>query len=142
MASAIASSASVFESNQNQSITAGANAFLPKPVETSALLKLLEKYLNLTWIYEHQSIPVPLKPSETSSSTSDEIVPPPDELLSQLYTLTLQGRLMAIEQQLKTLEKADQHYQPFVKAIRQYADNFQTEKIRTFIEQYLPSNKN
>ena len=48
---------------------------------------------------------------------------------------------MAIEQQLKTLEKADQQYQPFVKAIRQYADNFQTEKIRTFLEQYLASAK-
>lgn len=138
---AIASSASVFESNQNESITAGANTFLPKPVEASALLKLLEKYLNLTWIYEHQSIPVPLNLPETSSSTSDEIIPPPDEVLSQLYTLGLQGRLMAIEQQLKTLEKADQQYQPFVKAIRQYADNFQTEKIRTFLEQYLPSAK-
>ncbi|MDZ8107091.1 MAG: ATP-binding protein [Nostoc sp. DedQUE12a] len=138
---AIASSASVFESNQNESITAGANAFLPKPVEASALLKLLEKYLNLTWIYEHQSIPVPLKSPETSLSTSDEIVPPPDEVLSQLYKLTLQGRLMAIEQQLKILEKADQQYQPFVKAIRQYVDNFQTEKIRTFIAQYLPSAK-
>ncbi|MEH2436014.1 MAG: ATP-binding protein [Nostoc sp.] len=138
---AIASSASVFESNQNESITAGANTFLPKPVEASALLKLLEKYLNLTWIYEHQSIPEPLNLPETSSSTSNEIIPPPDEVLSQLYTLGLQGRLMAIEQQLKTLEKADRQYQPFVKAIRQYADNFQTEKIRTFIEQYLPSAK-
>ncbi|WP_334994141.1 hypothetical protein [Nostoc sp.] len=133
------------KSDQNESITAGANAFLPKPVEASALLKLLEKYLNLTWIYEHQSIPVevmPLKSKETSSSTSDEMIPPPDEVLSQLYTLALQGRLMAIEQQLKTLEKTDRQYQPFVKAIRQYADNFQTEKIRTFIEQYLPSAKN
>ena len=142
---AIASSASVFESNQNESITAGANAFLPKPVEVSALLKLLEKYLNLTWIYEHQSIPVelvPFKSKETSSSTSDEMIPPPDEVLSQLYTLALQGRLMAIEQQLKTLEKTDQQYQPFIKAIRQYADNFQTENIRTFIEQYLPIAKN
>ncbi|MFW9263039.1 ATP-binding protein [Nostoc sp. CALU 546] len=49
---AIASSASVFESNQNESITAGADAFLPKPVEAPALLKLLEKYLSLQWIYE------------------------------------------------------------------------------------------
>ncbi|MEH2259573.1 MAG: ATP-binding protein [Nostoc sp.] len=137
---AIASSASVFESNQNESITAGANAFLSKPVEASVLLKLLEKYLNLKWIYDQNSIavePMSANSEAISSSTPDEIVPPTEEVLSQLHTLTLQGRLMAIEQQLKTLEKTDERYQPFVKAIREYADNFQTEKIRAFIEQYL-----
>ncbi|MEH1948928.1 MAG: ATP-binding protein [Nostoc sp.] len=141
---AIASSASVFESNQNESIAAGADAFLPKPVEASALLKLLEKYLNLKWIYEQNSIavePISVNSEAISSSTPDEIVPPSEEVLSQLHTLALQGRLMAIEQQLKTVEKTDERYQPFVKAIREYADNFQTEKIRTFIEHYLPRSK-
>ncbi|MBE8966133.1 response regulator [Nostocales cyanobacterium LEGE 12452] len=137
---AIASSASVFESNQNESIAAGADAFLSKPVEASALLKLLEKYLNLKWIYDQNSTAVEAMTANSeaiSSSTPDEIVPPTEVVLSQLHTLALQGRLMAIEQQLKTLEKTDERYQPFVKAIREYADNFQTEKIRAFIEQYL-----
>ncbi|GAX39652.1 periplasmic sensor hybrid histidine kinase [Tolypothrix sp. NIES-4075] len=141
---AIASSASVFESNQNQSIAAGADAFLPKPVEAQALLKLLEKYLNLEWIYEETTLavePMTVNSQEESSSTPEEIVPPTDEVLAQLHTLALQGRLMAIEQQLKTLEKADEKYQPFIQQVRQYADNFQTEKIRTFIEQYLANAK-
>ncbi|MEH2064319.1 MAG: ATP-binding protein [Nostoc sp.] len=141
---AIASSASVFESNQNESITAGADAFLSKPVEASALLKLLEKYLNLKWIYEQNSMavePMSANSEAISSSTPDEIVPPTEEVLSQLHTLALQGRLMAMEQQLKSLEKIDEQYQPFVKAVREYADNFQTEKIRTFIEQYLPEQR-
>ncbi|MEH2295467.1 ATP-binding protein [Nostoc sp.] len=141
---AIASSASVFETNQNESITAGADAFLPKPVEAQALLKLLEKYLNLEWIYEENSLavePMTVNSWEMSSSTPKEIIPPTDEVLSQLHTLALQGRLMAIEQQLKTLEKADEQYQAFVKEIREYADNFQLENIRTFIQKYLPSAK-
>ncbi|MEH2207547.1 MAG: ATP-binding protein [Nostoc sp.] len=141
---AIASSASVFESNQNESIAAGADAFLPKPIEAPALLKLLEKFLNLKWIYQQNSIavePITANSEAISSSTPDEIVPPTEEVLSQLHTLTLQGRLMAIEQQLKTLEKTDREYQPFVKAVREYADNFQTEKIRTLLEQYLPNLK-
>lgn len=141
---AIASSASVFESNQNESITAGANAFLPKPVEAPALLKLLEKYLNLKWVYDQKSIavePIIANSEAISSSTPDEIVAPTDEVLSQLHTLALQGRLMAIEQQLKTLEKTNEKYHPFIQEIRQYADNFQTEKIRTFIEKYLPNVK-
>ncbi|MEH1886364.1 ATP-binding protein [Nostoc sp.] len=141
---AIASSASVFESNQNESITAGADAFLPKPVEAPALLKLLEKYLNLKWVYDQKSIavePITANSEAISSSTPDEIVPPTDEVLSQLHTFALQGRLMAIEQQLKTLEKTDGQYKQFIQEVRQYADNFQTEKIRTLIEQYLPQSK-
>ncbi|MEH2272973.1 MAG: ATP-binding protein [Nostoc sp.] len=141
---AIASSASVFESNQNESITAGADAFLPKPVEAPALLKLLEKYLGLKWIYNQNSIVVEAITGNSeamSLSTPDEIIPPTAQVLSQLHTLALQGRLMAIEQQLKTLEKVDEQYQPFVKAVRKYADNFQIEKIRTFLEQHLPSVK-
>ncbi|MDZ7961333.1 MAG: ATP-binding protein [Aulosira sp. DedQUE10] len=141
---AIASSASVFESNQNESITAGADAFLPKPVEAAALLKLLAKYLNLKWIYEQNSItvePMTTNSEVISSSTPDAIILPTDEVLSQLHTLALQGRLMAIEQQLKTLEQADEQYQPFVKTVREYADNFQIEKIRTFLKQHLPGVK-
>ncbi|MEH1851998.1 MAG: ATP-binding protein [Nostoc sp.] len=137
---AIASSASVFESNQNESLTAGADAFLPKPVEAPALLKLLEKYLNLKWIYDQNSIavePMSTNSQSISSSTPDEIIPPSEEILSQLHTLALQGRLMAIEQQLKNLEKTDDRYKQFIQEVRQYADNFQTEKIRTLIEEYL-----
>jgi signal transduction histidine kinase/CheY-like chemotaxis protein len=137
---AIASSASVFESNQNESITAGADAFLPKPVEALALLKLVEKYLHLEWIYEDnfQALEaVSLNSRPASSSTPDEIIPPSNEVLSLLHTLALQGRLMAIEQQLKTFEQADDQHQAFVQEIRQYADNFQIEKIKIFIEQYL-----
>ena len=48
----IASSASVFEVNQQKSITAGANDFLPKPVQFEQLLALLEKHLHLEWVYE------------------------------------------------------------------------------------------
>ncbi len=137
---AIASSASVFESNQNESLTAGADAFLPKPVEAAALLKLLEKYLHLEWIYEDKSPAVEsvsFNSKETSSLNSHAIVSPTNEILSQLHTLALQGRLMAIEQHLKTLEKTDEQYQPFIQEIRQYADNFEMENIRIFIEKYL-----
>ena len=114
---AIASSASVFVSNQSESIEAGANAFLPKPVQAPHLLKLLEKYLDIKWIYEQNFIEPIAVNSLGTSSTSDAIVPPDNDVLTLLHTLALQGRLMAIEQQLKILEKADENYQPFVEPI-------------------------
>ncbi|MBW4471423.1 MAG: response regulator [Stenomitos rutilans HA7619-LM2] len=140
---AIASSASVFESNQHDSITAGATAFLPKPVQAPALLKLLETYLNLQWVYIHLSNAAE-KAEDASRSITPllaVIAPPPEDVLAQLYTLAQQGRLMAIEQQLKALENTNEQYQAFVQSVRQYADAFQAEKICLFIEEYLPTAK-
>ena len=48
----IVSSASVFEIDQKKSISAGGNTFLPKPVQFSELLNLLQEYLHLEWNYE------------------------------------------------------------------------------------------
>jgi len=45
-------SASVFECYKEQSIKAGCNDFLPKPVRAEDLLKQLSKYLKLKWIYD------------------------------------------------------------------------------------------
>jgi signal transduction histidine kinase/CheY-like chemotaxis protein len=47
----IVSSASVFASDQHQCIAAGANVFLPKPVEVEALLRMLQECLQLEWVY-------------------------------------------------------------------------------------------
>lgn len=52
---AIASSANVFKSEQQKSLDFGANAFLPKPVDSGTLLDLLQKHLSLTWVYAVRS---------------------------------------------------------------------------------------
>ena len=50
----IALSANVFEEDKKQAINAGANDFLPKPVEEKDILLILEKYLNIELIYENK----------------------------------------------------------------------------------------
>jgi signal transduction histidine kinase/CheY-like chemotaxis protein len=52
---AIASSANVFASQVQKSFNVGANAFLPKPVDSTTLLDLLQKHLSLTWVYAERS---------------------------------------------------------------------------------------
>jgi signal transduction histidine kinase/ActR/RegA family two-component response regulator len=46
----IASSAFVFNYDRQQSQDAGCNDFLPKPVQASELLEILQRYLSLEWI--------------------------------------------------------------------------------------------
>ncbi len=45
-------SASIFI--RNQSISAGCNEFLPKPIDEETLLALLQNYLHLEWVYNYQ----------------------------------------------------------------------------------------
>ncbi len=49
-------SASTFEVMEKESLAVGCNAFLPKPIEQSKLLHLLEKYLHLDWVYETNEV--------------------------------------------------------------------------------------
>ncbi|MGL4378598.1 MAG: ATP-binding protein, partial [Microcoleaceae cyanobacterium] len=67
----IVSSASVFETDQYKSLDAGANAFLPKPVQISELFELLQRLLDLSWIYAESS-PSEATPLSTSPMSSVE----------------------------------------------------------------------
>lgn len=48
----LVSSASVFDIDRHKSLDAGGNDFLPKPIEAQTLLELIQKHLQLNWIYE------------------------------------------------------------------------------------------
>jgi signal transduction histidine kinase len=48
----IAASASVSEAHQQNSLKAGAQAFIAKPIQVKALLNLLQQHLLLTWVYD------------------------------------------------------------------------------------------
>lgn len=50
----IALSANVFEEDKKEVINAGANDFLPKPVEEKDILLILKKYLNIEFEYEEK----------------------------------------------------------------------------------------
>ncbi|MGI0483991.1 AAA family ATPase, partial [Pantanalinema rosaneae CENA516] len=64
----VAISASVFDFDQRMSQEAHCNAFLPKPVQASALLEQLQIHLSLEWIYapDSQSILPTYPPSRLS----------------------------------------------------------------------------
>jgi signal transduction histidine kinase/CheY-like chemotaxis protein len=136
---AIASSASVFESNQQESLEAGANAFLPKPVEAEILLKLIQEYLKLEWVYEKKDKVIKSKDEELSSNlpASNEIILPPVEELTKLYHLALKGRIKTLRECLESIEQSHEKYVPFTQHFFQLAKTFQIEKIQNLIEQYL-----
>jgi signal transduction histidine kinase/FixJ family two-component response regulator len=127
----LVSSASVAELDQQISLEAGGNDFLVKPVQVDELLTLLAKYLKLTWKYE-----------EAESGAADllstaELIPPPAEDLERLLELAQDGMLKELSHAAEHIGQQDDRYQPFAQQVLQFAKQFQTEKIESFIQQYL-----
>jgi signal transduction histidine kinase/FixJ family two-component response regulator len=140
----ITSSTSIFASEQNLGLAAGANDFLSKPIQADALLELLQKHLNLDWIYELSDASdqpnedsVNLQPVE--SKPQDVLKIPPSANLMILYDLAMQGLLKELEDECDRQEKANATYAPFIQSLRQLAQSFQITKIQTVLEQYLES---
>ncbi|OWY69154.1 hybrid sensor histidine kinase/response regulator [cyanobacterium TDX16] len=127
---AIASSASVFETNQYRSLTAGANEFLPKPIQAEILLEMLRSHLNLTWIYEqHENQIVSNQPHQTEL--------PPNEILTQLYELVKKGDLDKVLTIAYQIEKSNGKYLYFAQEIIQLTENFQVKQLREKLQKYL-----
>lgn len=136
----IVSSASVFEIDQYKSINAGANAFLPKPVQVEILLDLLKTHLHLEWIYaktEDRSQPEKNPLFGTTSSTDSLMVLPSTTELTVLYDLAMQGLLHDLVEQCDRLDNADPTLIAFTQQLRQLAKGFQLKKIQTVLEQHL-----
>ncbi|GAB4231491.1 MAG: hypothetical protein Kow0049_13880 [Stanieria sp.] len=132
----IVSSASVFESDRQKSLNAGANDFLPKPIQTESLLASLQKHLELEWIYEETKLIETSDQITAVSFNTSDIVPPPAEDLALLLDLSRKGLINNVLTEIERIEKSDEKFIPFVLHIRKFAEKFQLKQLRTFIEQY------
>lgn len=141
----IAVSASAFEHTRQQSLAAGCNAFLVKPVRLNQLLLLLQEYLKLKWAYRYNvkkdhtpydllsdfdrngSPPAPAQP----------IIPPPAEDLIIFFDLIKKGNILALSPHLTRLEESDPTYRPFISKVRHLAHNFRIDELEALISGYL-----
>lgn len=136
----IASSASVFAADQHQSLVAGSNDFLPKPVQISELLTKLQKYLGLKWVYAPDQQPSS-SPAKHSLKTRNELViPPASEQLEYFQELAQKGNLREIMRQAENLEATDAKFANFAKIVYQLAQEFQDQEILTFLSTYQQEN--
>ncbi|NEQ72143.1 MAG: response regulator [Okeania sp. SIO2C9] len=131
---AIASSASVFESNQQEAIDNGADVFLPKPIQTDRLLEILQQCLDLEWVYEQKTA---ASAQVTKVRTSEEIVSPAMEVLQELLTLVEDGDIQGVVEAAEELLASDVTFTAFAQEILQLANSFQLKQLKTFIKEYL-----
>ena len=136
----IVSSASVFESDRQKSLKAGANDFLPKPIQKDVLLQTLQQQLDLEWVYDQKTM-VKQARVEVDKATlipqSIPIIPPSPEDVAILHDLSRKGLLNDLIQEIERIEALDPKFLPFGKTLREYAKGFKLRQIKTFIEEYL-----
>ena len=132
----IVSSASVFETDQYQSLDAGANAFLPKPVQVSELFELLQKQLDLSWVYAESTSSQFTTQSIPKISNLESLVIPPAVWIETLYDLAKKGNLKAVLKKAEELKKLDEQWVPFADEVTRLAKGFQEKKLQSFLTNY------
>ncbi|AUT01612.1 two-component system response regulator [Nostoc sp. CENA543] len=123
----IVASASVFDDHRQRSLEAGATAFLPKPLQINELFLALRSLLKADFV---QVTPTP-------KQADSEMVLPPEDVLQQLYHLSMMGDIPAIEGIIEELLQQDSRMKTFVSELKKLTANFQTAKIRNFLKSFV-----
>jgi signal transduction histidine kinase/CheY-like chemotaxis protein/streptogramin lyase len=123
----IAASASVYEEDHRKSTDAGANAFLPKPVEASRLFELLGQLTDIEWIYGESP--------ENGKEPPSHVLPPP-ETLKTLAGMIKIGDVEQFLNQLDRIVQSDKIFMPFAEKFRKLAKEFRLNEIRRLLEEY------
>ena len=133
----IVSSASVFASDKQKSLDAGANDFLPKPIQAHHLLTALQENLKIEWIYEEKKQENKQEQTTLTEINFDEFIPPSSEEIALLLDLSRKGLVNNILQEIERIEKLDPKSIAFSLHVRKLAQSFKLRQLRKFIEQFL-----
>jgi PAS domain S-box-containing protein len=127
----IATSANVYEKDQQKSLSAGSDLFLAQPVEADLLFEQLQRLLNVEWLYSQ---------TVDQAGRDDkplEFVLPSARTLAELLDRATMGDIEELEEQLTELAQSDEKYLPFVTKLRRLARNFELNRICALLEEYL-----
>nr|WP_161575407.1 two-component regulator propeller domain-containing protein [Beggiatoa leptomitoformis] len=129
----IASSASVFEIRQQQSLLNGCHAFLPKPVRAEQLFFILQQHLNLEWVYGTSY-------ATTVISTADvnqQLTSPPISDLEALIDLVFSGDVIGIIEYIQRLKTSETDLSLFINHVYTLADKLEINELKTFLKKQI-----
>lgn len=134
---AIAVSVNLCETTKQESLAAGCQDFLPKPVQTKQLLDLLMVHLGLEGIYEERLCAT----QDKSNLEGFPLVSLPSSEIAALSELLNMGDIQGILDQADKLEQLDNQLGSFATQIRQLARGFQLKQLREIIQQSIAENQ-
>ncbi|MGP1373763.1 MAG: response regulator [Almyronema sp.] len=131
----IVSSASVFDIDQQKSLAAGANDFLPKPVQVRELFAQLEKHLAITWVYEPKAGVATATSEAMSEAAHLPWTVPAAADVEALYDFAMKGDLKEILHYAQDLQQRDQRLSAFAQKLEHLAKCFQEKELLELIRQ-------
>jgi len=132
----IAISASVFEQHRLNSLAAGCDNFIAKPVHIPTLLQHLQNYLNLTWIYE-KTITIQFDDMSNIHNEWDESCRLNAAQATELFNLAEVGNIHGILTIAEQIEQENPELRPLTQRIIQLAKVFEDDQICQLVKQYM-----
>jgi CheY-like chemotaxis protein len=126
----IAVSARASEQEAAKSLAAGANAFIPKPVDFGRLQGTLGELLEITWMYS------PVLESCEDRVSPEALIAPPASEMEILYDLAQQGAMSDLARQAAHIVTLGERYRPFARELERLARTYQSLAILQLIEHY------
>src|SRR5471032_382505 len=127
----IAISASPTGGDEMRSLSAGADAFVAKPIHLDTLLMKIAALLSLTWTYESLGEPL-AQPAATMPCPAV-----PSHEMQNLHRLARQGNMREIVLWAERIATLDERYSAFATELRSLAKNYRTKAIVQFVERHL-----
>jgi signal transduction histidine kinase/ligand-binding sensor domain-containing protein/DNA-binding NarL/FixJ family response regulator len=131
----IMTSASASSEDESQCFAAGADAFLPKPIDNDLLLKVIGEQLSLTWLTTTERVPEAQRTGSEAGQAAGVVVPPRDEI-ETLYQLARVGNMQSLCARADYLTDQDPRYAAFARELRLLAENYQSKAILAMVERY------
>lgn len=121
-------SANAFDKGLENTAEISAEDFILKPVNVAELLDWLGERLALEWITD-------IAPVVMESTVKETVMEfPPVEHLNGLHELIDLGYVRGIHQKLDQIETLDPGYTKFVETMKHYADRFQLDAMKNFLQ--------
>jgi len=128
----IATSASPTRDVEGRFRTAGADAFVAKPIDQNVLFDALGRLMGLSWIYEE---PHPRAPAGAADGDDDRgLVYPPAEEMEVLRELARIGNMRSIQARAEYLKRSNDSYASFAARLATLAETFQSRAITALVE--------
>ncbi|ABU59189.1 PAS/PAC sensor hybrid histidine kinase [Roseiflexus castenholzii DSM 13941] len=122
----IVSSASAYPDDRIQSLNAGAQAFIPKPIDRTILLETLQRHLPwVEWRYAEPSV-------DQSHWAAPVLLP--RTMLDSLEELARIGDIDAIQQRVDALIQEMPQAASFVAQVRYFLEHFQIGQLQEFLK--------
>ncbi|TMH13703.1 MAG: response regulator [Betaproteobacteria bacterium] len=128
----IAISANASTTERSQSLAAGANAFLAKPLERDSLLAQIGQQLALHWVVEGRR-----RATTADDETASTFVAPPLAELEALHQIALAGNMRHIRDQAVHIASLDPRYRPLADRLHTLASAYQSTAILRLVKEQL-----